>query len=85
MQTFRQHLVTQHTPDIMTTLICDSMNNWLQCTQVHPPTWDTPLEPIQHDLRRAFDAQRRIGWDQFFRGRLALAWKTAIATYYRDQ
>ena len=57
IQTFRQHLVTQHTPDIMTTLICDSMSNWLQRTQVHPPTWDTPLEPIQLDLQRAFDAQ----------------------------
>ena len=49
-----------------------------------PPTWDPPLEPIHNDIQRAFASQRRIGWDQFFRGRITLDWRKAIATYYHD-
>ena len=54
MATFKQHLIKQHTPDVMTTLICNSMESWLNRTRIAPPAWEPPLEPIHNDLRCAF-------------------------------
>ena len=85
IKTFRQHLQKQHTPDIMATLICDSMTSWLHRRRITPPTWPQPEEPIMADLKRAFESQRKIGWDQFFRGRIAKDWKIAIKSYYRER
>jgi hypothetical protein len=48
-----------------------------------PPAWNGPEEPIQRQIRSAFKAQATIGWDQFFRGRIAKAWSKPIGTYYR--
>ena len=36
-------------------------------------------------LTRAFYSQSKIGWDQFFRGRIAKDWKLAIRTYYQER
>jgi hypothetical protein len=69
----------------MATLIYDSMLSWLDRTRITPPTWKPPLEPIMTQLTTAFDSQRKIGWDQFFRGRIAKDWKHAIQTYYQEQ
>jgi hypothetical protein len=60
-----------HTPDIMNHLICNSMDSWLARRPVLPPEWNGPEEPIQRQTRSAFKAQTKIGWDQFFRGRIA--------------
>ena len=80
---FQQKLSRLYTPDIMNKLICDSMDSWLARRPVLPPVWDGPYEPIKGQLRRAFYAQSRIGWDQFFRGRIAKAWQIPIETYYK--
>jgi hypothetical protein len=82
---FRQHLTKQHTPDIMASLICNSMTSWLARSRIAPPSWTTPEEPIMPQLTRAFKSQSKIGWDQFFRGRIATDWKLAIQTYYRER
>jgi hypothetical protein len=42
-----------------------------------------PEEPIQRQIRNAFKTQAAIGWDRFFRGRVAKAWRTPIGTYYK--
>jgi hypothetical protein len=84
MTTFKQHLIKQHTPDVMMTLLCNSMDSWLNRTRVAPPTWEPPLELIHTNLCRAFESQRHIGWDQFLRGRITLDWRHAIAMYYND-
>jgi hypothetical protein len=67
----------------MTNLICDSMDSWVSRRPVQLPTWHGPQEPIHAQLRRAFRAQAQIGWDQFFRGRIAKAWHRPIAEYYK--
>jgi hypothetical protein len=85
LTTFRQHLQTQKTPDIMATLICNSIKSWLDRTIILPPTRTTPEEQIMTDLHRAFNSQKAIGWDQFLRGRLAKDWKHAIKTYYHER
>jgi hypothetical protein len=36
-------------------------------------------------ITNAFQSQTRIGWDQFFRGRLTTEWRPAIATYYKER
>jgi hypothetical protein len=82
---FRQHLSKQHTPDIMANLISECMNSWINRTRISPPTWTTPEEPIMTQLTHAFKAQGKIGWDQFFRGRIAKDWKLAIQTYYKER
>ena len=41
--------------------------------------------PLHRQIRRAFDAQTTIGWDQFLRGRLSLDWKTLLALYYKER
>jgi hypothetical protein len=61
------------------------MARWLQRERISPPDWPLPHEPIMHQLQTAFEQQRRIGWDQFFRGRIAIAWKYAIRTYYAER
>jgi hypothetical protein len=61
------------------------MLSWTHCQCISPPAWIAPLEPIQQHLQQAFTSQRRIGWDQFFRGRLSRDWQAAIASYYRDR
>jgi hypothetical protein len=45
--------------------------------------WNGPVEPIQQQIRSAFKAQAKIGWDQFLRGRIAKAWRIPIGTYYK--
>ena len=84
-QTFCLHLQKQHTPNIMATLICDSMHSWINHTWISPPDLNPPAEPIMHALHQAFQAQRLIGWDQFFRGHIALKWKDAITLYYHER
>ena len=42
MMTFKQHLIKQHTPDVMMTLLCNSMDSWLNQTQVAPTHMVTP-------------------------------------------
>ena len=81
----RRRLSNYHTPDIMTNLICSSMDHWLSRRPVLPPVWHGPPDLIQRQLRRAFHAQSRIGWDQFFRGRIAKAWRVPIAHYYKER
>ena len=58
------------------------MHSWVHRTRIAPPTWPTPTEPIMDSITMAFNSQRRIGWDQFFRGRISSAWKNAIRHYY---
>ena len=82
-KTFQQKLSRLHTPDIMNKLICDSMDSWLARRPVTLPVWNGPNEPIHGALRRAFRAQAKIGWDQFFRGRIAKDWKRPITMYYK--
>jgi hypothetical protein len=84
-QQFREHLQRQHTPDIFANLLCDSMTNWISRRRIAPPTWTAPFEPIHRLLTRAFHAQTKIGWDQFFRGRIALAWQKVIEVYYKER
>jgi hypothetical protein len=54
-------------------------------TPYFPPNWPLPQEPIHRHLTKAFAAQTKIGWDQFFRGRIAMAWKSAIHAYYIER
>lgn len=81
---FRSHLLQQHTPDIMATLLCTCMENWISRRQIAPPDWIAHTKLVLQLLTRAFHAQSKIGWDQFFRGRVALAWKSAIQVYYHE-
>jgi hypothetical protein len=71
-----------HTPDILTQLICNSMDSWLARRPVLLPAWNGPEEPIQQQIRSAFKTQAKIGWDQFFHGRIAKAWRIPIGTWY---
>jgi hypothetical protein len=48
------------------------------------PAWNGPEEPIQQQIRSAFNAQATIGWDQFFRARTAKAWRIPIARTTRS-
>ena len=66
----------------MNNLICDSMDHWLASRRIVPPGWSNSDEPIKRQLDNAFHAQHAIGWDQFFRGRIAKAWSIPIQTYY---
>jgi hypothetical protein len=69
-------------PDILTHLMCNSMDNWLARRPVLPPEWNGPEEPIQQQIRSAFKkAQTKIGWDQFFHGRIVTAWRKPIGMY----
>ena len=72
-----------HTPYILTHTICNSMDNWLARRPVLTPAWNGPEEPIQKQIRSAFKAQAKIGWDQFLHGRIAKAWRIPIGTYYK--
>jgi hypothetical protein len=84
-EVFHRHLQLQHTPDIMAHLICDCMQRWVSRHPITRPTWPLPAEPIHRLLTKAYFAQSRIGWDQFFRGCVALPWKDVIAAYYKDR
>jgi hypothetical protein len=59
------------------------MDNWTERRPVLPPAWNGPEAPIQQQIRSACKAQAAIGWDQFFRGRIAKAWSKPIGTYYK--
>jgi hypothetical protein len=80
---FQQKLTHMHTPNIVTHLICNSMDSWLACRPGLPSAWNGPEEPIQQQLRSAFKAQAKIRSDQFFCGRIAKAWRIPIGTYYK--
>ena len=62
-----QHFQKQHTPNVMTDLICASMDNWIQRRHIIPPLENTQDEPIMTAIIIAFHSQKRIGWDQFFK------------------
>jgi hypothetical protein len=61
------------------------MDSWLARRPVIALAWNGPEEPIQQQIRCAFQqAQAKIGWDQqFFRGRIAKAWRIPIGMYYK--
>ena len=67
MQIFCAHLNAKHTPTVMTDLICNSMENWIHRHRISLPTW-AQTEPFLTALTAAFNSQKQIGWDQFFRG-----------------
>jgi hypothetical protein len=70
----------------MSVVIIQALRAWMGKHPIQPPTW-TALEvtPLQQSIRRAFDAQTRIGWDQFFRGRLTKYWKLPLYMYYQER
>jgi hypothetical protein len=68
---FQQKLTRMHTPDIPLTHLCNSMDSWLARRPVVIPARNGPEEPIQKQILQAFTAQSAIGWDLFFRGRIA--------------
>jgi hypothetical protein len=75
---------SMHTPNILTALIYNSMDSWLARRPVIAPAWNGPEEHIKQQIRSAFRAQAKIGWDQFFRGHIAKkAWRIPIGTYYK--
>jgi hypothetical protein len=39
---FHQNLLKQHTPDIMATLICNSMHSWVHRSRIFPPNLVPP-------------------------------------------
>ena len=61
-------ITKQHTPSVMTNLICGSMEHWIHCCQITPPQQDPNVEPILNAISIAFTSQKQIGWDQFFHG-----------------
>ena len=66
-------------------LLCDSMEHWIHHHHITPPLWNPPEELIMTTLTLAFESQKWIGWDQFFRGQLSLDWIKAITIYYCKQ
>jgi hypothetical protein len=70
-------IATAHTGYFEQTDTCDSMDSWMSRRPVTLPAWNGN-EPIQREMRRAFTAQSKIGWDQFLRGRIAKAWQKPI-------
>ena len=82
---FQDKLVQLHTPNILMNVICESMDKWIARRPVLPPAWNGPENKIQAEIRLAFNAQSRIGWDQFFRGWIAKDWQISIARFYKEQ
>ena len=78
------HFQAQHTPTILTNLICKSMKNWIHQQCITPPQWELPTEPIMNAITIAFNSQKHIGWDQFFCRQISLDWKQAISIYYHE-
>jgi hypothetical protein len=57
---FQQKITHMHTPDILTHLICNSMDSWLARRPVITPVpWNGPEEPIKRQIRSGFRAQAR--------------------------
>ena len=84
MQTLCLQLNAKKTPKVMTDLICDSIDNWIHRRQISLPNWHQH-EPFLNTLTDAFNSQKRIGWDQFLRGRMSKDWATAIGLYYKER
>jgi hypothetical protein len=84
MINLREQLTARKTPNVMTDIICDNMENWIHRRRQSIPTW-TQNETFLNALNDAFYSQKRIGWDQFFRGRLSQDWATAIGIYYKER
>jgi hypothetical protein len=42
------------------------MRRWVSHHPIMRPTWPLPVEPIHRILTKAYYAQSKIGWDQFF-------------------
>jgi len=61
------------------------MDKWIARRPVLPPAWNGPEDEIQAEIRLAFTAQSRIGWDQFFRGRIAKDWQIPITRFYEER
>ena len=80
-----QHFQKQHTPNVMTNLLCDSMDHWFHHHCIVPPQWPLIEEPIMIKLTMAFISQKQIGWNQFFHSELSKDWLPAIATYYHKR
>jgi hypothetical protein len=62
------------------------MDIWLARRPAIPPAWNGPEEPIQQQIcSSAFKALSTTigGWDQFFHGHIAKAWRIPIGTYYK--
>jgi hypothetical protein len=62
----KMQLTRMHTPDILTHLLCNSMDSWLaQRPMVVIPARNGPEEPIQKQIRQAFMTEwtlSRIVW-----------------------
>ena len=79
------HFEKQHTPTVLTNLLCDNMAHWItNWWRIPTPQWPTPEEPIMTAITSAFHSQKNIRWDQFFHGRLSKAWLTVIEIYYQE-
>jgi hypothetical protein len=61
------------------------MRQWISRHPIMRPTCPLPSESIHRLLTKAYYAQSKIGWDQCFRGHVAILWKDAIALYYNER
>jgi hypothetical protein len=70
----------------MSNAILAALKQWLSKSTITPPCWPSAHDtPLRTAIRRAFDAQTSIGWDQFFRGRLTIYWRRPLAMYYKER
>ena len=76
------HFEKQHTPTVLTELLCDSMAHWINWWRIPTPQWTNPDKPILTAITTAFHSQKNFRWDQFFHERLSKAWITGIEIYY---
>ena len=78
MNVLCKKLHKQHTPNVLTDILCDSMDHWINQQRITPPQWHNNVELVLQAITTAFYSQKKIGWDQFFRGRISSDWTKAI-------
>jgi hypothetical protein len=61
LRTFRAHLQRQHTPDIMATLLCNSMARWLQRECISPQIGPCRMNPSCTNCRPPLNNSAELG------------------------
>lgn len=86
LTTLRSLYQTLFTPPDMANVIINALRAWMKSSPIAPLPWQHPHSTtLQKATKRAYTAQSRIGWDQFFCGRLSKYWRLPLIIYHRER
>ena len=86
LKSLQKWFINANTNQVLTTTLMHCIKEWLQFgNQPNTNNLNINSEHNSTQIMQAVEAQSEIGWDQFFKGRIALQWGDIQQKHYDNE